>query len=200
MEGKWRKQVEKEGFLLIGSPVAQDDVELDALVCNPGRGKAVATAVWPSGHKQLIALWQFQKQECQDFFEKQPKQGGGGRFRFNHAPKTPSRKPAMFMCVRVRVCVCVCVTPKSFKSFTNCEVQLLTPTAMRRRRRRCGPPVGRPRGTSPWCPPALRGLVSDREGGFTPTRPAKHHGGGSPLRLLPLSPGPHYVHAPPPYT
>ena len=69
-----------------------------------------------------------------------------------------------------------------------------------RRRRRCGPPVGRPRGTSPWCPPALRGLVGDREGGFTPTRPAKHHGGGSPLRLLPLSPGPHNVHAPPPCT
>ena len=64
------------------------------------------------------------------------------------------------------------------------------------RRRRCGPPVGRPRGTSPWCPPAPHGLVSDREGGFTPTRPAKHHGGGSPLRLLPLSPGPRYVHAP----
>ena len=38
----------------------------------------------------------------------------------------------------------------------------------RRRRRRCGPPVGRPRGTSPWCPPALHGLESDREGGFTP--------------------------------
>ena len=66
----------------------------------------------------------------------------------------------------------------------------------RRRRRRCGPPVGRPRGTSPWCPPALHGLESDREGGFTPTRPAKHHGGGSPLRLLPLSLGPRYVHAP----
>ena len=65
-----------------------------------------------------------------------------------------------------------------------------------RRRRRCGPPVGRPRGTSPWCPPAPHGLESDREGGFTPTRPAKHHGGGSPLRLLPLSPGPRYVHAP----
>ena len=65
-----------------------------------------------------------------------------------------------------------------------------------RRRRRCGPPVGRPRGTSPWCPPALHGLESDREGGFTPTRPAKHHGGGSPIRLLPLSPGPRYVHAP----
>ena len=70
----------------------------------------------------------------------------------------------------------------------------------RRRRRRCGPPVGRPRGTSPWCPPALHGLARDREGGFIPTRPAKHHGGGSSLRLLPLSPGPHYVHAPPPYT
>ena len=66
----------------------------------------------------------------------------------------------------------------------------------RRRRRRCGPPVGRPRGTSPWCPPALIGLAGDREGGSVPTRPAKHHGGGSPLRLLPLSPGPHNVHAP----
>ena len=70
----------------------------------------------------------------------------------------------------------------------------------RRRRRRCGPPVGRPRGTSPWCPPALHGLARDREGGYIPTRPAKHHGGGSPLRLLLLSPGPHHVHAPPPYT
>ena len=70
----------------------------------------------------------------------------------------------------------------------------------RRRRRRCGPPVGRTRGTSPWCPPALIGLAGDREGGSAPTRPAKHHGGGSPLRLLPLSPGPHNVHALPPYT
>ena len=69
-----------------------------------------------------------------------------------------------------------------------------------RRRRRCGPPVGRPRGTSPWCPPALLGLAGDREGGAVPTRPAKHHGGGSPLRLLPLSPGPHNAHALPPYT
>ena len=65
-----------------------------------------------------------------------------------------------------------------------------------RRRRRCGPPVGRPRGTSPWCPPALHGLESDWEGGFTPTRPAKNQGGGSPLPLLSLSPGPRYVHAP----
>ena len=40
----------------------------------------------------------------------------------------------------------------------------------------------------------------DREGGFVPTRPAKHHGGGSPLRLHPLSPGPHNAHALPPYT
>ena len=40
----------------------------------------------------------------------------------------------------------------------------------------------------------------DREGGYVPTRPAKHHGGGSPLRLLPLSPGPHNAHAPPPHT
>ena len=70
----------------------------------------------------------------------------------------------------------------------------------RRRRRRCGPPVGRTRGTSPWCPPALLGLAGDREGGFVPTHPAKHHGGGSPLRLLPLSPGPHNAHALPPYT
>ena len=70
----------------------------------------------------------------------------------------------------------------------------------RRRTRRCGPPVGRTRGTSPWCPPALIGLAGDREGGSVPTRPAKHHGGGSPLRLLPLSPGPHNVHALPPYT
>ena len=69
-----------------------------------------------------------------------------------------------------------------------------------RRRRRCGPLVGRPRGTSPWCPPALLGLAGDREEGAVPTRPAKHHGGGSPLRLLPLFPGPHNAHAPPPYT
>ena len=27
------------------------------------------------------------------------------------------------------VCVCVCVTPKSFKSCSNCEVQLLRPAA-----------------------------------------------------------------------
>ena len=31
----------------------------------------------------------------------------------------------------VCVCVCVCVTPNSFKSCTNCEVQLPRPTAMR---------------------------------------------------------------------
>ena len=41
---------------------------------------------------------------------------------------------------------------------------------------------------------------SDREGGSVPTRAAKHHGGGSPLRLHPLSPGPHNAHALPPYT
>ena len=29
------------------------------------------------------------------------------------------------------VCVCVCVTPKSFKSSSSCEVQLLRPTSMR---------------------------------------------------------------------
>ena len=40
----------------------------------------------------------------------------------------------------------------------------------------------------------------DREGGFVPTRPAKHHGGGSPLRLHPLSLGPHNAHALRPYT
>ena len=32
------------------------------------------------------------------------------------------------VCVCLCVCVCVCVTPKSFKSCTNCEVQLLRPT------------------------------------------------------------------------
>ena len=60
--------------------------------------------------------------------------------------------------------------------------------------------MGRPRRTSPWCPPALHGLAHDRVGAFIPTCPAKHHGGGSPLCLLPLSPGPHYMHATPPYT
>ena len=40
----------------------------------------------------------------------------------------------------------------------------------------------------------------DREEGYVPTHPAKDHGGGSPLCLLPLSPGPHNAHAPPPYT
>ena len=52
----------------------------------------------------------------------------------------------------------------------------------------------------PMGPPARCGLVGDREVGAIPTRPAKHHGGGSPLRLLPLSPDPHNVQAPPPYT
>ena len=77
---------------------------------------------------------------------------------------------------------------------------------LKRRRRRCGPPVGRTRGTSPWCPPALTGLTATERGVSVPTRPAKHHGGGplaplgSPLRLLLLSPGPHNAHALPPYT
>ena len=35
---------------------------------------------------------------------------------------------------------------------------------MRRRRRRCGPPVGCTRGTSPWCPPALIGLAATERG------------------------------------
>ena len=76
------------------------------------------------------------------------------------------------------------------------NVQSLSTSPIRRRRRRCGPPVGRPRGTSPWCPQALHVLVCDREGGFTPTRLAKHHGGGSPRRLLPLFPGLCHVHEP----
>ena len=69
----------------------------------------------------------------------------------------------------------------------------------RRRRRRCGPPVGRTRGTSPWCLLALPGLPTTERGVSVPTRPTKHHGGGSPLCLLPSSPGPHSAHAPPPY-
>ena len=72
-------------------------------------------------------------------------------------------------------------------------------TPRRRRRRRCGPPVGRTRGTSPWCPSALTGLTATERGVSVPTCPAKHHGGGSPLRLLLSSPGPHNVHALPPY-
>ena len=71
---------------------------------------------------------------------------------------------------------------------------------LRSRRRRCGPPVGRTRGTSPWCPPALTGLIATGRGVSIPTRPAKHHGGGSPLRLLLLPPSPHNAHALPPYT
>ena len=70
----------------------------------------------------------------------------------------------------------------------------------RRRRRRCGPPVGCTRGTSPWCPPALTGLTVTERGVSVPTRTAKHHGGGSPLRLPPLSPGPYNARALPPYT
>ena len=48
--------------------------------------------------------------------------------------------------------------------------------------------------------PALTGLTATERGVSVPTRPAKHHGGGSPLRLFPLSPGPHNAHALPPYT
>ena len=44
------------------------------------------------------------------------------------------------------------------------------------------------------------GLPATEGGVSVPTRPAKHHGGGSPLRLLLLSPGPHNAHALPPYT
>ena len=80
------------------------------------------------------------------------------------------------------------------------HMQTDTHTRRHRRRRRCGPPVGRTRGTSPWCPPALIGLAATERGGSVPTRPAKHHGSGSPLRLHPLSPGPHNAHALPPYT
>ena len=49
-------------------------------------------------------------------------------------------------------------------------------------------------------PPALAGLPPTERGVSVPTRPAKHHGGGSPLCLLLLSPGPHNTHALPPYT
>ena len=52
----------------------------------------------------------------------------------------------------------------------------------------------------PMVPAGPRRAGRDREGGSVPTRPAKCHGGGSPLRLLPLSPGPHNAHALPPYT
>ena len=74
------------------------------------------------------------------------------------------------------------------------------PLHRRRRRRRCGPPVGRICGTSPWCASALTGLTATERGVSVPTHPAKHHGGGSPLRLLLLSPGPHNAHTLPPYT
>ena len=52
----------------------------------------------------------------------------------------------------------------------------------------------------PMVPAGPNRSCRNREGGSVPTRPAKHHGDGSPLRLLPLSPGPHNVHALPPYT
>ena len=90
--------------------------------------------------------------------------------------------------------------PPTFRHCLNSGYNLGTRRRRRRRRRRCGPPVGRTRGTSPWCLPALTGLTATERGVFVPTRAAKHHGGGSPLRLLPLSPGPHNVHALPPYT
>ena len=73
-------------------------------------------------------------------------------------------------------------------------------TNSRRRRRRCGPPVGRTRDTSPWCLPALTSLDATERGVSVPTRPAKYHGGGSRLHLLLLSRGPHNTHALPPYT
>ena len=66
---------------------------------------------------------------------------------------------------------------------------------MRRRRRRCGPPVGRTRGAFPWCPLALTGLPKIKSEVSVPTRVAKYHGGGSPLRLLHLSPSRHNAHA-----
>ena len=60
----------------------------------------------------------------------------------------------------------------------------------RRRRRRCGPPVGRTRHTTPWCPPALADLATTKREAFVPARSAEHHGGGSPLCLLPMIPWP----------
>ena len=41
---------------------------------------------------------------------------------------------------------------------------------------------------NPWCPPALSGLTATERGVSVPTRPGKHHGEGSPLRLLPMVP------------
>ena len=70
----------------------------------------------------------------------------------------------------------------------------------RRRRRRCGPPGGRTRGSSPWCPPAFTGMTATERGVSIPTRLAKPHGGGSPLLLLLLSPRPHNARALTPYT
>ena len=61
-------------------------------------------------------------------------------------------------------------------------------------------PVRCTRSTSPWCPPALTGLTATEKRVSVPTHPAKHHVGGSPLRLFLLSPGRHNAHAPPPYT
>ena len=40
-----------------------------------------------------------------------------------------------------------------------------------RERRRCDPPVGRTRATSPWCPPALTGLTATERG--VSTRPVR---------------------------
>ena len=60
----------------------------------------------------------------------------------------------------------------------------------RRRRRRCGPPVGRTCLPAPWCLPAptnLDAVVS----GLTPwAYPAQHHRRGSPLRPSPWTPDP----------
>ena len=82
----------------------------------------------------------------------------------------------------------------------NCPGNAPKVTQNWRRGRRCGPQVGRTRGTSLWCPPALPGVPETERGVSVPTLPAKHHGAGSPLRLLLLSPGPHNVHTLPPYT
>ena len=89
-------------------------------------------------------------------------------------------------------------TPQYQSQWSATVTVLYCTVRYRRMRRGCGPPVGRPRGTSPWCPPALSGLTATERGVSVPIRPAKHHGGGSPLRLLPLSPGPHNAHAPSP--
>ena len=58
----------------------------------------------------------------------------------------------------------------------------------RRRRRRCGPLVGRIRAPTPWGPigPHRSGPATDEGDPDRGPSPVQHHGGGSPLHLLPM--------------